>query len=43
LQADGLAFGVTLTAPAWHDITLCALADALRRAKDLPLGAAPRA
>jgi len=42
LQADGLAFGVTLTAPAWHDTALCALADALHRAQDLPLGALAR-
>jgi allophanate hydrolase len=42
LQADGLAFGVTLTAPAWHDIALCALADVLHRAQDLPLGALAR-
>lgn len=39
MQADGLAFGVTLLAPAWHDDTLCVLADALHRAQDLPLGA----
>ena len=42
LQADGLAFGVTLTAPAWHDTALCALADALHRSQDLPLGALGR-
>jgi allophanate hydrolase len=42
LQPDGLAFGVTLTAPAWHDTALCALADALHRAQDLPLGALAR-
>jgi allophanate hydrolase len=39
MQADGLAFGITLTAPAWHDAALCALADALHRAQDLRLGA----
>ena len=39
LQADGLAFGITLTAPAWSDAALGALADALHRAQDLTLGA----
>lgn len=43
LQADGLAFGVTLLAPAWQDIALCALADMLHRSQDLPLGATPYA
>ena len=38
-QPDGLAFGITLIGPAWHDETLCALADALHRSQDLPLGA----
>jgi len=42
LQTDGLAFGVTLTAPAWHDNELCAIADALHRAQDLSLGALGR-
>jgi allophanate hydrolase len=39
LQPNGLAFGVTLLAPAWHDDALCALADVLHRSQDLPLGA----
>jgi allophanate hydrolase len=39
MQPDGLAFGVTLLAPAWHDDTLSLLADALHRSQDLPLGA----
>lgn len=38
-QPDGLAFGVTLIAPAWRDDSLCSLADALHRSQDLPLGA----
>jgi allophanate hydrolase len=37
-QPDGLAFGVTLIAPSWHDDALCALADTLHRDQDLPLG-----
>jgi allophanate hydrolase len=41
-QPDGLAFGVTLVAPAWHDDALCSLADALHRSQDLPLGATPK-
>jgi allophanate hydrolase len=39
IQADGLAFGVTLAAPAWSDEALCALADALHREQNLKLGA----
>ena len=39
MQPDGLAFGVTLIAPAWHDNALCAVGDALHRSQDLPLGA----
>ncbi|HLH49725.1 MAG TPA: allophanate hydrolase [Roseiarcus sp.] len=39
LQSDGLAFGVTLAAPAWSDQALCALADALHREQNLKLGA----
>jgi allophanate hydrolase len=39
LQPDGLAFGITLLAPAWRDVVLCELADVLHRAQDLPLGA----
>ncbi len=38
-QADGLAFGVTLAAPAGSDEALCALADILHRAQNLKLGA----
>ena len=38
-QPDGLAFGVTLTAPAWHDAALCALADELHRAGNETVGA----
>ena len=38
-QRDGLAFGVTLTAPAWHDTALCALADELHRAGNDTVGA----
>jgi allophanate hydrolase len=41
-QADGLPFGVTLLAPPWNDAALCALADGLHRAEDLPLGALAR-
>jgi allophanate hydrolase len=37
-QSDGLAFGVTLIAPAWHDDALSSLADILHRSQDLPLG-----
>lgn len=39
MQSDGLAFGVTLAAPAWSDQALCALADALHREQNLKLGA----
>jgi allophanate hydrolase len=39
MQPDGLAFGVTLLAPAWHDDQLGALGDTLHRSQDLPLGA----
>jgi allophanate hydrolase len=39
MQADGLAFGVTLAAPAGSDEALCALADILHRAQNLKLGA----
>jgi len=42
LQPDGLPFGVTLIANAWHDDALCAIADALHRSQDLPLGATQR-
>ncbi len=38
-QEDGLAFGITLTAPAWQDAALCALADALHRAGNETIGA----
>ena len=39
MQQDGLAFGVTLAAPAWSDAALCALADGLHRDQHLTLGA----
>ncbi len=39
LQEDGLAFGITLVAPAWHDAALAALADALHRAGNETVGA----
>jgi len=39
LQFDGLAFGMTLTAPAWREASLCALGGALHAAQALPLGA----
>ncbi len=39
MQNDGLAFGVTLAAPAWSDAGLCALADALQRDQNLTPGA----
>jgi len=48
-QKDGLPFGTTLLAPAWNDIALCALGDAIHRAQNLEIGAlglplpAPRA
>ena len=39
LQEDGLPFGVTLVAPAWHDAALAALGDALHRAGNETIGA----
>ena len=42
MQTDGLAFGVTLTAPAWSDAALCALADTLHRTQDIRLGGLAR-
>jgi allophanate hydrolase len=38
-RADGLPFGVTLLAPAFHDEALAALGERLQRAFGLPLGA----
>jgi allophanate hydrolase len=38
-RADGLPFGVTLLAPAFHDAALCALGERLQDALGLPLGA----
>ncbi len=38
-RADGLPFGVTLLAPAFHDRALCALGERLQRSFGLPLGA----
>ena len=38
-QRDGLPFGVTLAAPAWRDVSLCLLGDALHRAQNPKLGA----
>jgi allophanate hydrolase len=38
-QANGLPFGVTLIAPAWHEGRLAAWSDALHRTQRLPLGA----
>lgn len=49
LQEDGLAFGITLVAPAWHDAQLAAFGDSLHRAGNetvgatgLPLAATPK-
>ncbi|MGH7121425.1 MAG: allophanate hydrolase [Acetobacteraceae bacterium] len=39
LQEDGLAFGITLIAPAWHDAQLAALGDTLHRAGNETVGA----
>ncbi len=38
-RADGLPFGITLVAPAFHDGTLCALGKRLQSAMALPMGA----
>ncbi|MCW5773606.1 MAG: allophanate hydrolase [Rhodospirillaceae bacterium] len=38
-QPDGLPFGVTLIAPAWHEGRLGGWADAFHRTANLPLGA----
>ncbi|HUJ87686.1 MAG TPA: allophanate hydrolase [Burkholderiales bacterium] len=38
-RADGLPFGVTLLAPAFHDGALAGLGERLQRAQGLPLGA----
>jgi allophanate hydrolase len=38
-RADGLPFGVTLFAPAFHDPLIAAIGGALHRASHLPLGA----
>lgn len=40
---DGLPFGVTLVAPAFHDHAVLPLADALHRAADTGMGASRRA
>jgi len=49
-QPDGLAFGVTLTAPAWQEVALCTLTDELHRAgnetvgaRGMPVGSIPAA
>ncbi len=38
-QSDGLPFGVTLVAPAWHEGVLAGWAQPFHRAQRLPLGA----
>src|SRR5665213_3715322 len=38
-RPDGLPFGITLIAPAWHDGALAALGRRFAAALDLPLGA----
>ncbi len=38
-RPDGLPFGITLIAPAWHDAALASLGRRFARALDLPLGA----
>jgi allophanate hydrolase len=38
-RSDGLPFGVTLIAPAWHDRALASLGGRFARQLDLPLGA----
>ena len=38
-RQDGLPFGITLTAPAFHDHVLCALARRVQRSFALPMGA----
>ncbi len=38
-RPDGLPFGVTLIAPAWHDAALASLGRRFARKLDLPLGA----
>ncbi len=38
-RPDGLPFGITLLAPAFHDRALCALGDRFQRSIALPLGA----
>ena len=38
-RQDGLPFGITLTAPAFHDHALCALGRRVQRSFALPLGA----
>ncbi len=38
-QKDGLPFGVTLMAPAWSDLALCALGDILHRVQGVDAGA----
>lgn len=38
-RADGLPFGITLIAPAWHDLALSAFGVRWQQAQSLPLGA----
>ncbi len=38
-RQDGLPFGITLTAPAFHDHALCALGRRIQRSFALPMGA----
>lgn len=38
-RPDGLPFGITLLAPAFHDHALCALGEKIQRSFALPLGA----
>lgn len=39
IRADGLPFGITLIAPAWHDAALAHFGKAWQQQLDLPLGA----
>ncbi|MBK4999995.1 allophanate hydrolase [Pseudomonas sp. S31] len=42
LRGDGLPAGITLLAPAWHDLALASLGKRLQTAFDLPLGCTGR-
>jgi len=43
LRADGLPFGITLIAPAWHDAALASFGQKWQRTLALPLGATGKA